>query len=839
MQDQARKGYRSAMLSAAVLVLAGGLAHADEDAAHDLSIKQQDLGLALTEFSKQSGVEVFFQERDVRGKTSPDIKGSYTTEQAIHLLLDGAGIAYTVNEDGTLLVGGGYASEPREEAATRPRKVAQARPEPPSRKPQRTARQDETATLDVIIVNARRRDESLQDVPIAVSAISGEQAELIGVDATDTLAVTTPTLDFSQQGSFAAIPFLRGVGSATASAGAEQPVAIYVDDVYIASPNANLFALDNIENVQVLKGPQGTLFGRNATGGVIQIKTKQPALEPSGRVSVGYGNYETVQGDFYATGPLSETIAANIALSGSKQSEGYGESVTTGAETQKSKDWNVRAQILINLSEATSVKISGDYSRLESDFGANPSIFPGTIGLGGTEFAGDFNTAGAGSDLTRIEQAGVSLHINHEMSFADLVGISAYRKTDMHAVIDQDASLAPFLTLDLTSPTRTFSQEVRLVSNTAGPLQWVTGLYYFHSNSQYDPGRLTGLIFDPAVADPTYTFEFEDKQKLDSYSGFAEGTYAVFDATNITLGIRYTQDAYEFESTRQVLSAQSLAETPVPGGVFEKEDDFDKLTYRAILDHKFAPGILGYISYSRGFKSGGYNLPEPGTQATQVAIRPEVLDAYEVGLKTTFFDALTFNVAGFFYDYQDLAVSITRTGSLFVVNAAGAEIKGIDADFAFSAGTGFHISGGIGLLDSEYTEFPNGPTYVPNEAPPFGNAVVPADLAGKTTQRAPDLTFSLAPRYSFRAGNGEVTLAASFYHNSGFFSDPENRLEQPSYSLINTSAGYRWDNGMSVRLWARNLTDERYYTFLQAGPLKDSAAYAPPRTYGFTLAKDF
>ncbi len=718
--------------------------------------------------------------------------------------------------------------------------LAQADPMPTAGEQTGQDVQDEESTLGAVIVTARRRDERLQDVPIAVSAITGAQADLIGVDSTDLLTVVTPSLDFGQQ-PFAAIPFLRGVGSSSGGAGFESPIAIYVDDVYYASPNAKLFTLDNIESVQVLKGPQGTLFGRNATGGVIQVKTKQPEFKPSGKVTAGYANYDTISGSFYATGGLSDNIAANIAVSGSDQGEGYGESVLTGVETQKSKDWNIRAQMLINLSEKTSVKLAADYSDSESDMGANLGVLPGSVGIGGTTFSGEYNTATDGNDLVEIQQAGLSMHVNHEMSFADLVSVSAYRNTEMNTLLDQDASPITFFTLDLDSPTKTFSQEFRLVSNTDGPLEWVTGVYYLNAISKYDPATLTGIIFDPAsIGDESAVYQFEDKQTLNSYSGFAEGTYRFLPDTSLTLGIRYTLDEYEFESIEQTIRSSVVPEFDVPGGEFTLEDDFDKFTYRAILDHKFTDDIMGYASYSRGFKSGGYNVAEPGTADTQAAVRPEVLDAYEIGLKTSLMEnRLTFNIAGYYYDYKDLAVSITRQGSLFVINAAAAEIKGVDADFVFSPMDGLRIAGGIGYIDSEYSEFPNGPTYTPNPNPPFGFIVGSADLSGNETQRSPELTLSVAPSYTFRAGNGAVTLAASYYHNSGYYSDPENRLEQPSYELVNASLGYQFDNGLGIRLWGKNLTDDRYFTFLQGDFFKDPAAYAPPRTYGITLSKEF
>ncbi|MCJ2185838.1 TonB-dependent receptor [Novosphingobium beihaiensis] len=690
----------------------------------------------------------------------------------------------------------------------------------------------------------------LQDVPIAVSAISAKQAAAIGIDNSESLVTATPSLDFSRSGGFAAIPFLRGVGTSFAGAGVESPVAIYVDDVYISSPNANLLSLNNIDSVQVLKGPQGTLFGRNATGGVIQIQTRKPSFETEGNISAGYGNYDSAEGSAYFSTALGEDVAFNVAASGRKQFDGFGHSLTTGAETQKGWDWNVRGKLLFNLGERTTALLSADYSEQRSDIGENVTVVPGSIGAGGTPFAGAFNTYIDGQDFTKIRQGGVSLKIEHETAFADIVSISAYRFSKMKTRIDQDAGAAPLLTLDLTSPIKTFSQELRLVSNTGGAFKWVVGAFYFHSDSQYAPGALIGTIvdprlmidptFDPALADPASRLAFRDTQKLDSYSGFAEGTYEILPATNLTLGIRYTSDNFHMKNEGTYVGNSLIPAFVVPGTQYKVKDSFDKLTYRAILDHKFTPDVLGYVSYSRGFKSGGYNLPEPGTIDTVAAVRPEVLDAYEAGLKTQMLNGdLTFNIAAFYYDYKDLAVSVSSTTSIIQINAAAAEIKGIDLDFVAKPYRGLRISGGLGVLDTKYKTFPDGPVYTPLPVFPFGNSVAPGDLAGNRTQRSPKLTFSIAPSYTFRLGEGDVTLAANYYHNSGYFADPENRLRQPSYDLFNGSIGYQFDTGLGARLWVKNLTNERYYTFLQADQFKDAAAFAAPRTYGITLSQEF
>ncbi|NNE37387.1 MAG: TonB-dependent receptor plug domain-containing protein, partial [Gammaproteobacteria bacterium] len=235
--------------------------------------------------------------------------------------------------------------------------------------------------MEEIVVSARRRDESIQDIPISVSAITEETITQVGISGVEALSLVTPNLQINREISQGGTPFLRGVGSPGAAAGAESPLAIYVDDVYIGSPNGNLFELNAIDNIQVFKGPQGTLFGRNATGGVIMVNTKRPTFDPTGEISLGYGNYDTIEGSFYGSTGLSDNVAVNFAASGRDQQNGYGRSLLTGNDTQLGSDWDVRGKLLWNASEATTILLSADYSEQKSDIGSNASPVTGSVSL--------------------------------------------------------------------------------------------------------------------------------------------------------------------------------------------------------------------------------------------------------------------------------------------------------------------------------------------------------------------------------------------------------------------------------------------------------------------------
>ena len=831
-----RTGFSVTLALSTVLAVCSAPAVAQSNSA-SFEIPSGDMREALSLFSKQAGGEVFYREKDVEGKRSPGVRGVMSALSALRALLGDTGLVVRRDESGAMVVV--PAGKPISRRVGSPEVGPRAQPLSAQASEQNA---DNIGQDAEIIVSARRRNELLQAVPIAVSAISGESAQRTGITNTEAIRLATPSLDFSRQIAQGATPFLRGVGSLQAAAGFESPVAIYVDDIYIGSPSGNLFTLNNIASVQVLKGPQGTLFGRNATGGVIQVQTKRPSFDPAVEATIGYGNYDTIEGSFYGTAGLTNNLAVNFAASGRKQSDGYGRNLNTGQDVQLGHDWNVRGQLLWNASEGTSLLLIGDYSKQSYDYGMNSTVVPGTVSASGATFSGYYNSLAPVLDYSKINQGGVSLRIDHEAGFAKLVSISGYRHTGLTYSFDNDGGPRRVLQAYVVTPADTYSQEFQILSNEASTLKWILGAYYLHTKTGFDPARVGGFAFGPTGPD----FDTIDTQTLNSIAGFGEATYEVLPSTNVTLGARYTKDYYHLDVQGRYTSTGALQ----PGSTFSSRSRFPKVTYRAILDHHFSPDVMAYASYSRGFKSGGYNLSTPGTAASPApAIRPEILDSYEIGLKTKFLNgAVTLNGSAYYYDYKDLAVNIlVPTGSV-VVNAGAARIKGVDLDFIIAPARGFRITGGVGVIDGEYTKFMNGPVFIPNPATctpapaqlpgarTGGNTQCAADLKGFTTARSPKFTMSLSPSYSFDTSVGAFTLAATYYHNSGFFWDSSNRITQPTYDVVNTSLS--WDSsgkGLGVRLWARNLFDDRYLTYAASSAVRDQAAYAPPRTYGATL----
>lgn len=688
--------------------------------------------------------------------------------------------------------------------------------------------------LEEIVVTAQRRNERLQDVPIAMSTVSAGVAMKAGATGTESLSAAIPSVNISNARAGGS-PFVRGVGTTATNAGVEPAVAFYVDDVYVSVSSGNMFSFNNIASIEVLKGPQGTLFGRNATGGVIHIRTRQPSLAPSADLDVSYASYNTLSGQFYGTTGIGDNLAVNLALTGTNQADGWGKNLSTGEDVFGGWDAGGRLGALWTPSDATSVRVQGGYSQRYYEQGSNYTTFPGSVASSGVGFAGKYNTFSSPKDTGFTIASDLSLKVDHDFSFGTLVSISAYRDMDVKSRLDQD--LGPVKMNDIPqSPNHTtqYSQELQLQSPKEGRFRWLLGAFY--ANIQTDVESLVSVT--PTTIRSTTTY-----QKIDSLAAFADGTYEVLPNTNLSLGIRYTRDEAGLSGTQ----------TNEAGTVLLRASNFTtkfpKTTYRAVLDHKFTDDIMVYGSVSRGFKSGRYNA----SSLSPVALLPEVLDAKEVGFKSEFLDnRLRLNVSAFHYDYQNLQVTFVVSGSSSGTNAARATIKGVDGDIEFAATENLTFTGGVAFAHGKYDEFPNGPFFVPRPAScsptpaqlpgprTGGNLQCAANLAGNTTVRTPKFSGSLTANYKKENDFGVWDASLTYYYTSSVFYDADNGVVGKAHPLVNASLGWEPRSGRyGVRLWGKNLGNEYYATYALRGAGADQFAPAPPRTFGVTLSGHF
>ena len=696
--------------------------------------------------------------------------------------------------------------------------------------------------LDEIVVTAQKRSENLQDVPIAISTVSGEALAASAADSITALADTTPGLQMETvQGSIA--PRIRGVGSDLPNV--ENSVAVYVDGVYIASPSASLFSLNNIAQVETLKGPQGTLFGRNATGGALLIQTREPTQNFTGNFDVSYGNYQTTTLNGYIADGVTSIAAGDLAVHVSHQGEGYGRNLDTGSSVyQANLDLALRSKWVLKPTESDTVHLIVDYERRDGSTATVDYIPAGTYpsALLVPPFTSapprPYNINTFVDPTDSLTQSGISARIDHEMSWAKLTSITAYRREEITSTFD--ITLTPSCCLQIPVPFPPFklnvalpvvnidskaqqvSQEIQLLSPDNSPLtwlNWVAGLYYFHDN-------------EPLV-------NAFSEVKTDSYAGFGEAHIEFLPATRMVLGLRYTDEKKALSVTPEYYAQPEPPGSAPPALTADPTKWFSQLTYRVGADHKFDDGTLIYASKNLGFKSGGYNSSEPSLPAFQ----PEKLNAYEIGFKSEFLDQkLRWNGAAFYYRYTNIQmVKLTANNQLQEYNGPSATVYGADFDAEARLSQGLTLNLGASYVHDRFTEdTPTVQWNVPNPPFPGGSYSFFASANGHELPHTPTWTTNVGLSYQLDTVAGRWALDANLLHNSGWFGEPDNQLAQRAYNSINADLYIRPHNQpFSIGLWGRNLSNQLVYTAVSGNAITSLGQYAPPRIYGIRFRADF
>lgn len=688
-----------------------------------------------------------------------------------------------------------------------------------------------------IIVTAQKRDERLQDVPVAVSAVNEEQLASRGIESSVDLRLAVPSLNSTPASGYVANS-IRGVGALGFAPGIESPVGLYIDGVYIAAPQASELSLNNISTIEVLKGPQGTLFGRNATGGLINIKTKTPGQTMEGKFALSYGNLGTLTGSAYLGGGLGENLAADIAVNG-RTRDGFGKNAPTGEDVGKvHHDISVRSKIVWTPSSDTTVTATGAYWDGKDTNGwfvevpGNRNGFiPGRVAIDrGYNASTNTNTVQDGWSAMG------ALKIEHDFGGVALTSTSAYREGNLFLTRDLDYTEINSANLLLEQRDKQFSQELQLSSVGNSRLKWTAGLFYFYLKSEYRP-----LVVDLAnfpFAGIVYTAN--EAQTGNSYAGYGQATYALTDSTNLTLGGRYTSEK------RAAINASDNVFVPfinlnIPTTYPDRSVKADRFTYRISLDHRFSPELMVYASYNTGFKSGGYNTGAPGTPA----YAPEKIKAAEVGAKMDLLDRkLRLNLAAFHYDYSDIQVQRIALANLIVFNGAKARINGVDGDFTAVFTPHFNLTGGFTWLDTKFQSFPVCPISIAGGGVPLATSgpgtAYPNGCTGNQIPFAAKFTGSIAANYTAALGDGELQLSGNLYYNSGYYFETDNVLRQPRYAKVGASAKWTSNSGLSIGAYGRNLTNRRTALFMGSQTSGNtSVAWADPREYGVTLGFEF
>jgi iron complex outermembrane receptor protein len=710
----------------------------------------------------------------------------------------------------------------------------------------------DTNTVGEIVVTAQKRNESAQVVPVSITAISSTTLQSQSIRTVDNLSTVTPGLSFGRVGPGNGTPFLRGIGSNVASPGAEAAVSTYIDGVYIGSQYAPMFSFNNISNIEIDKGPQGTLFGRNATGGVIQVNTKDPSHTPHLDAEVGYGNYNTTDAKLYASAGITDTLAADIALYEHDQNDGWGKNLYNGKPVYTSEDLAARTKWVWAPTDKTKITLSLDYSYDYGQIGTAGNIPegeyfrpPGPTGNPGpflSSYPGFYNTDENSPSYSRSNQGGASLKIWHDFGGVQVVSITSYRKSEIHGPVDSDLTPDNWKSLDTNPGSETETQEFQLLSpnNPDSRLKWIVGAFFYHDRSTDNPISLIGYGYNAHA--PISIFAY---QSTTSYAAFGQATYSIFNGTDLTLGLRDTADYRETAGTEYLdlpTGRTVLVRTTQPGSTIPSPRTamFSQPTWKIALDQHFGENILGYVSYSRGYKAGVFNTVSLNT----AVVRPETVDAVEMGLKSEYFDhRLRVNLAAYYEKYQNIQFSAFANGFYTLENAAGAEVDGLDFEITAAPIRRFNVTLSGTIMDPRYTSFPGGPGYVPvpvtavNPNGGMGGFLLqPVDLAGKQMIQASKATVNLSANYDIPFASGDLQFSGVVQYRSKYYFDPQNGTVQPAFTQINGSV--QWNaptDKWYVRCWVSNLTDQHIYANITRSTGGDWATPAAPRMFGVAV----
>jgi iron complex outermembrane receptor protein len=676
-----------------------------------------------------------------------------------------------------------------------------------------------------IVVTATRREERLQRIPVTVTAIGAADIAAAGIADVRSLTQVVPGFNGGRNQNVMQ-PTIRGVGSSGTGVGDESNVATYVDGVYQADPWSTQIDLVEVDRVEVLRGPQGTVFGRNATGGLVNVITPDPSFDPRGRVSARYGRMRNDASDYdlrgYLTGGLANGLAADLALL-VRGNGRYIRNLVDGPDYGRTRVGSVRGKLLFKPDDIGKIVLTMNYTDAKDQSASQQPFEGNTAGRSApgavipTEpWSASLSTPGV-SNYKRFD---VSLRTSFDLGPVLLETTGAYQRSRVHMEADSDASNIELGYFKLRVRPETLSQEVRLLSNSDGRFNWLLGGYLFY----LDGTSPSEIATRASVTVPLGITRLDPKVHTSSVSGFAEGTYGLTDKFFLTAGGRYTTEQREFSQT---VNGNRLA-------FGNAERSFDKFTYRVALRYEFATRGNVYASYGTGFKSGVFNAF--GTSST--ATDPETIKAAELGIKWDPTPWLRTNAAIYHYDYNDLQVTARSPQNTFVLlNAATAKIYGGELEVTLAPISGLTIKSSAVYNHAEYNRFTNAQFFFPLAN--GGNQISVGDASGNTLIRAPRYTFTVGANYRFDAG-GPVIASANFFHSGKVYYDFRNNLSQPNYSMLGSDVAWTpGDGALTVSVYSTNILNQKVAQQIQPGPLGTYVLYERPRRLGIGAAFKF
>jgi iron complex outermembrane recepter protein len=735
-----------------------------------------------------------------------------------------------------------------------------------------------------IVVTAQRRSEASRDVPISVTTLGQDQLVTANVNSLSDTAKLTPGLRFDTQGP-AMQPTIRGVGTAVTTSGGGPNVGIYVDGFFQSNTYVSDFQLTKVQSIQVLKGPQGTLFGRNTTGGAILVTTADPSVDPAAEFKASYGRYNAVTLQGYATYGLTDKIAMDVEAM-YRRGDGFQKDLIGGQDNiGKFDDWSVRVGLKAQLSDTVSVLVR--YAHAETNDPSTQLVNAYVDDTGGAGFFNQVSAAGQAiygksssqglplvyfyappstyatqpSDVVLDAKTGFTSKtdtfqgtIKADVGFADLTSYTQYRHDTSPYYGDLDATAIPIFGIYVGVKDETFSQEFLLNSKAGSRLQWTAGLNYFQIKDTWD--------VDASFGGAPFIDYGGSSTNSKSFAAFVDMTYAVSDKLFLTAGGRYSHDivadAYfitnPFTSSYTGPDGETIPFSGAPGTKIPVDTlKNNSFTPRFVIRYKPTDDSSVYASYTRGYKAGILNVGG----LSQQPVEPENIDAFELGYK---FDDRAFSVelASFYYNYKNLQVSSFQNGAAQIRNAASSEIYGLEGQFHYRVSHAVTLNAGATYTHARYKSFPNAPYYSycdPAAGPAsllycvpqaFGGLGVgslvqsTADASGMHMQRAPDFTGNLGASYAVGVADGQLTLSGNLYYTSSFYFDASQQFLQKGYEVLSLRA--QWvdpSQRFTLAVFGDNVTDQRYRTQVLFNTLGIGSVWNTPMTWGASVGVKF
>lgn len=734
---------------------------------------------------------------------------------------------------------------------------------------QETSSQSASSSTDTtygdIVVTAQRREQTALKVPLSLTALDNQALEDRQVSDVKDLQFVAPGIRAGHQQGVTRI-FIRGIGLNSFSSGADASIAFYADGVYIGRPTAQASAFFDVERIEVLRGPQAVLYGRNATGGALNVISRSPDREFGGYANLTVGNYELFEGEGAVNFPLSEggDLRARISTHLIDRG-GYGKDVTMDHPVNNAKAQSVRGQLQYENGNGTDIRLIADYHHEHDNnhythgFGAYPGYqlqgVVGTTNGNGDLLQGIALTDEDGQDAaTALEgktnkRRGIALTLNANFDLTDdlsLTSATGYRDWERFNASNSDGTSAGLGNTFYTENSEQISQELAL-NWSSGALDVVGGLSYYHEKIENHVEVPFYQFWSPAGE---IYYKQDGTMKIDAFAAYAQATYAIIPELRLTVGGRWSTEKRDQQGQFTFFSVVNTS----------GKDKWSDFTPKVGIEFDVGPTTMLYASYTEGFKSGTYNIGQ-----VNPVINPETIKAYEAGFKTRLFDnVLEMTGAYFHYDYSELQVNKVIGIATVTTNAASAKVDGFELAATLRPVTGLRLDGTFNYLDSRFSDFfstnplyPTGPTSAgypiwqaanPDaKTPVFGGAGgVEQNLNGYQLPGAPKYSFTAGAQYDYEFGNGgKLTVRGDLAWSSRIhFSEfNDKNLSQKSVTKINALLRYDSGSFWNLSVWGKNLTNE----YVKSNELVTIALWGypkygsiePPRTYGVTLGFDF